>query len=80
MYAPPKKNEAGKAAKAITPAKTGAQQVVAIPENIPKTKTDPRPLPLSCGWTNTGNENCIPETKVNPKSIKNREPKEKIRL
>ena len=80
MYAPPKRNDPGIAASAKTPANTGAQQVVAIPENTPKTKTDPKPEFLSCGWTKTGNENWTPEIKVRPRAIKKIEPKVKMTL
>lgn len=80
VQAPPKRNDAGKAASAKTPARTGAQHVVAIPENTPKTKTEPKPEFLSCGWTKTGNENCNPATRVNPRRSKKIDPKRKMAL
>src|SRR3989338_534756 len=51
VYRPPQKIEPGKTAKAKTPAKTGAQQVVAMPEKIPKTKTESVLCFLSSGLT-----------------------------
>src|SRR6266702_4328866 len=41
VYNPPQSTDPGKAESANTPARTGAQHVVAMPENIPNTYTEP---------------------------------------
>ena len=52
----PQKREPGKTESAKTPAKTGAQHVVAMPEKIPRVKTEKTLLALRTGWTRNGRD------------------------
>ena len=64
----PLKREAPQRAK--TPANTGAQQVVAIPENIPRTKTENALCLFTEELTLNGKEKCLPVIRIKPEASK----------
>ena len=63
--------EFGNTDKAITPAKTGAQHMVANPEKIPRVKTEPALLIFNFGWTENGIEKCRPSNIDAPRNKSN---------
>ena len=80
VYIPPHIIEPGSTANAKTPARTGAQQVVAMPEKIPREYTDPALCFLSCGCTENGKEKPFLVRIMMPRTVRKVPPVIKIIL
>src|SRR3989338_5450842 len=63
--------ELGNIDKATTPARTGAQHIVANPEKTPSVKTEPAFVTFNLGWTENGIEKCRPNNIDAPRSKRN---------